>query len=310
MSAALTLPLFHKPDWFLGLAVVALGLPWSPFALLAFSGSVRAGWKPPGRAWLLGWLQIALACLLAGTLIPGLAPTARIVALGGLSVLGGSVLESAWKKDLFESPRVAFFVLFAGVVLVWMTLMIYGSYMWSLTTPFYRPLGVVTSFMVLAVAILAWWSFATKNPRRGLVTLFVMAVALKVVHWSYYVPEWNYRRSQGPWGRAIAQWVPRRWPIYTFHPWPPDLAFFTKRPVRQLRSPHYLSYQSGPESKYVLLQASEFEHWPESAPPISLVAKFLDQSNDERILARTAGTLPPPFGQDLGPMDVVGQHRH
>ena len=121
-------------------------------------------------------------------------------------------------------------------------------------------------------------------------------MALKLAHWGYYVPEWNYRHSQGPWGRAIGQWVPKRWTLYTFHEWPPDLAFFVKRPVRQLRSPQYLEYQAGPQSKFVLLQASEFENWPKSAPPITLVAKFLDQSADERILARTAGPVPPPLG--------------
>ena len=39
---------------------------------------------------------------------------------------------------------------------------------------------------------------------RGLATLFVMAVGLKLAAWGYYVPEWNYRQSQGPWARAIA----------------------------------------------------------------------------------------------------------
>ena len=174
--------------------------------------------------------------------------------------------------------------------------MIYGSYIWNLAMPFYRPLGIIMTIVTVGVAVLGWSALETRNTRRGLVTLMVIAVGLKLVHWGYYVPEWNYRYSQGPWGRAIGQWVPKRWPVYTFHDWPPDLAFFTKRPVRQLRSPHYLEYQAGPRSKFVLLQASEFENWPESAPPITLVAKLLDQSADERVLARTAGPLPPPLG--------------
>ena len=43
--------------------MVALGLPWSPFAILLLSRSVRDGWKADGRSWLNGWLQVSLACL-------------------------------------------------------------------------------------------------------------------------------------------------------------------------------------------------------------------------------------------------------
>jgi hypothetical protein len=161
--------------------------------------------------------------------------------------------------------------------------------------------------VVIGAAGLGWSALETRNTRRGLATLLVIAIGLKLVHWGYYVPEWNYRYSQGPWGRAIGQWVPKRWTIYTFHDWPPDLAFFAKRPVRQLRSPHYLEYQAGPRSKFLLLQASEFENWPKSAPPITLVAKLLDQSADERVLARTAGPLPPPLGPNPSARRSIAQ---
>ena len=43
---------------------------------------------------------------------------------------------------------------------------------------------------------------------------------------------------------------------------------------------------------------SEFENWPPSAPPITLVARFQDQSGGERILARTPGPVPLPPGRD------------
>ena len=33
--------------------------------------------------------------------------------------------------------------------------------------------------------------------------------------------------------------------LYTLHDWPPDLAFFTKRTVRQLHSPHFLEIPTG-----------------------------------------------------------------
>ncbi len=122
----------------------------------------------------------------------------------------------------------------------------------------------------------------------------VLGIGLKLAHCGYYVPEWNYRRSQGPWGRAIGQWIPRKWSLYTLHDWPDDLSFFIGRPVRQLRSPRFLNYLPGSESRYVLLQTQEFENWPDHAPPISLVARFHDQLGEERILARTAGLLPVP----------------
>jgi hypothetical protein len=98
--------------------------------------------------------------------------------------------------------------------------------------------------------------------------------------------------------------MPKRWNLYTFHEWPVDLAFFTKRQVRQLPSPYHLEYQGGPDSKYVLLLPSELENWPQSAPPISVVAKFEDGYAGERFLARTAGVLPPPFGPNISRLSL------
>src|SRR4029079_6453239 len=69
-AAAITLPLMEKPSWYLGVGLLGLGLPWSPFGFLAISPSVRQGWKPDGRQWLKGWFQVALAALVAGTVVP------------------------------------------------------------------------------------------------------------------------------------------------------------------------------------------------------------------------------------------------
>jgi hypothetical protein len=163
-----------------------------------------------------------------------------------------------------------------------------------MTMPYYRVLGIVMGLIILAVAGLGWSALASGNSRRGLVTLILLAIGLKLVHWGYYVPEWNYRRSQAPWGRAIGQWIPRKWSLYTFHDWTSDLSFFIGRRVRQLPSPRFLNYLPGSESRYVLLLTSEFDNWPSHAPPISLVARFQDPSGEERILARTPGLLPVP----------------
>jgi hypothetical protein len=116
------------------------------------------------------------------------------------------------------------------------------------------------------------------------------------VHWTYYVPEWNYRHGQGPWGRAVGQWLLPNWTVYTFHDWPPDLAFAIGRPVRQLRSPQHLAFLATEQSKHVLLLESEFEHWPADAPALFKVATFHDQFGGRRVLARTAGVLITPTG--------------
>jgi hypothetical protein len=131
--------------------------------------------------------------------------------------------------------------------------------------------------------------------RRGLLVLTAVAISLKVAHWGYYIPEWNYRHGQGPWGRAIGQWVVPEWPIYTVHSWSAALAFATEHPVRQLRHPKSLGLQDGPSPRFVLLFDSEFEHWPPSAPPLVKVATFQDDRGSTRVLARTAG----PFSWKL-----------
>ena len=295
-AAALSLPFTRKPDWSLCVSVVALGIPWSPFSLLCLSRSVRESWKPEGRTWLNSWSLVAVASLIGGSVVPGLGMATTLVVFSGLMMVTALCLELAWARTLHVTSRRAFFIAFGCVLGAWLAVMLYGTYVWNLAMPFYRPLGIIMTIVALGVGVLGMSALETRNSRRALVTLMVIAVGLKLAHWGYYVPEWNYRYSQGPWGRAIGQWIPKKWVVYTLHDWQPDLAFFIKHPVRQLRSPYYLEYEGGPESKFVLLQDSEYENWPESAPPVKLVAKFLDQSTRERVLARTAGPLPPPLG--------------
>ena len=130
-----------------------------------------------------------------------------------------------------------FFVLFSVVIGAWLCVMMYGSYVWNLCLAYYRVLGISMSILIIVVAGLCWLALANRKAGVALATLVLIAIGLKFAYWGYYVPEWNYRYSQGPWARAIAQWVPRKWTLYTIHEWPPDLAFFTKRSVRQLYSP-------------------------------------------------------------------------
>ncbi len=293
-AMALSLPLTHPPAWSLVTSVLLLGLPWSPFSLLALSRSIRGTWPAERRPWITGWLQAALAGLVAGTFVPGLEPAARMIALAGMLVGAAACLESVWDQTLGRAARRAYFLLFSVVLALWLIAMICGCFIWNLTMPYYRSLGIVMGLLILVVIALGWAALGAGHLRRGLITLILLAIGLKLAHWGYYVPEWNYRHSQGPWGRAIGQWIPRKWSLYTFHDWPDDLAFFIGRRVRQLPSPRFLNYLPGAESRYVLLLTSEFENWPDHAPAISLVARFHDQSGEERILARTAGLIPVP----------------
>ncbi len=206
--------------------------------------------------------------------------------------------DAAWKHSLSRAAGRTFFILFSVVIGMWLCVMIFGAYIWTLCLAYYRGLGIAMSILILGVAALCWLALAMRRARLAMATLLLVAVGVKLAYWCYYVPEWNYRYSQGPWARAVAQWVPRKWTLYVMHEWPADLEFFTKRTVRQLHSPHFLELQGGNSAKFVLLLGSEFENWPSTAPPITLVAKFTDQSAGERVLARTAGPVPLPPGRN------------
>jgi hypothetical protein len=293
-ASALGLPLTRGFDWSLPVGALALGLPWTPFAVLAGSRSTWEAWPADGRVWVKGWLQAAVASIIAGSAIPGLGPSARIVAMAGLLIVAAACLDSTWKRTATTASRRVFFAAFSMILALWLVVMIYGCFLWILTMPYYRTLGIFMGVMAIAAALLGWSALTSDNTRRGLVTLVILSIGLKLAHWGYYAPEWNYRLSQGPWGRAIGQWVPRKWPVYTFHDWPPDLAFYIGRPVRQLRSPRHLDYLPGPECRFVLLQTSEFENWPEHAPHLTAVTRLQDESGEERVLARTPGLFWVP----------------
>jgi hypothetical protein len=300
-ASALGMPLTRGIDGSLPFAVLLLGLPWTPFALLSLSGATREAWPDTGRAWVKGWLQAALACGIAGTAVPGLGPAARIVAMAGLLVAAAAGLDSAWRRGLTAAPRRFFVAALSVILALWLIVMTYGSFVWILSMPYYRTVGIIMAVLVLAAAILGWSALRTANPRRGLVTLVLLAIGLKLAYWGFYAPEWNYRFSQGPWGRAIGQWIPRKWPVYTFLDWPPDLAFYVGRPVRQLHNPRFLNYLPGQESRFVLLREAEFDHWPDYAPPLTLVTRLRDQYGEPRILARTRGLFPVPGQSDASP---------
>ncbi len=288
-GAALALPLTQKSAWMLAVGVVSLGLPWSPFAALAAARSVREGWSADGRAIVLGWLQISAACLLTGTIVPGLSSTARVPALAGLAVVAAACSDRVWAGALSTVARRVFLTIAVTTVVLWVTLVVTGGTYLASTVPFYRGISIVLMLLGLATAVAGWEAVRKREPRLALAAVFTVAVGLKIAHAGYYVPEWNYRHGQGPWGRAIGQWVPPRLPIYTFHTWQPDLAFAIGRPIRQLPDPKALAFQQADHPQLVLLLDSEFEHWPKDAPPLVKVAGFQDEHGRGRVLARTEG---------------------
>ena len=245
---------------------------------------------------VIGWLQTAIACMIAGTIVPGLSQTARVPALAGILLVAATVLDAAWARSLVVPARRAFLALIFGLLSVWLITLMYGSYLWLLIFPYYRSVGIAAVLLSVPAFGLGWLAVETANTRRGLVALVFVAITLKLVHWGYYVPEWNYRHGQGPWGRAVGQWLLPNWTVYTFHDWPPDLAFAIGRPVCQLRSPQHLAFPATKQSKHVLLLDSEFDHWPADAPALFKVATFHDQFGGRRVLARTVGVLITPTG--------------
>ena len=290
-GAAIALPFTCQPAWFLVVGVLALGLPWTPFLVLQASRSVREAATEKGRSLAIGWLQVAGACLVAGTIIPGVGSAATVPALAGLAVVVGIALDSAVFGQVSNKVRGVLVGISLVATLLWFVIALAAGVYLATAVSYYRPLAIALMACTIPVVGLAWFAFEKRERQLGLLCVIALAVLLKLGHWGYYVPEWNYRRSHGPWGRAIGQWVPPRWPVYTTLSWNPDLAFAIGRPIHQLISDRHLRYQPG-EAKFVLLLEGEFNEWSSHAPAISEVARFQDERGGVRVLARTAGPLP------------------
>jgi hypothetical protein len=306
-AAALALPLTQKPDWTLGLEVALLGLPLSPFALLMLSPSLRRSVKEGGSRQALDWMVLGAAAAIGGTIIPGLASACRVVALMGLVVSAASALDVAWSGALFPRTRRLFLAVVLALTAGWMTIALYGSFVMAINTPYYRPVGIAVLILSLVVFGVVWWSLESRIPRRSVAAMLVMAVCLKLCYWGYFIPEWNYRYGQGPWGRAVGQWLLSNWTLYTTHDWPEDLAWTIGRPVRQLESPQHIEYPRTTESRHALLLESEFENWPASAPKLLKIATFEDPFGRKRILARTEGILYTPSRRIVSRVSLPGE---
>jgi hypothetical protein len=263
-------------------------LPGLGLAFAALSGSLRASWPAPTRAWALGWVQVGLVAGLLGTFVPGFAPVAWFPLAVSVAILTTGVLR-AFLTSGRVGPRMAGLVigLVALTQIAWTIVAAPRLTYVIATMGYYREVASLAALLTafaLALALVAIW----ERRRRGCVaSLVVLALAIKVAHAGIDLPEREYRLGPGPWARAIGQWVPPRWPIYTLHTWPSDLAFHTGRPLRQLVSADWLANVGTPHPRYVLLQQAEFEHWPADAPTIQVVHSFEDERGGVRVLART-----------------------
>ncbi len=296
-ASALALPITQSSAWGMAPLAIGVGLPWAPFALLARHRSIRSGWSKDGGPLVLDWLKVAGACLIVGTVVPGLASAAMVPALAGMVVVAAACWDRVWEAS-GELPRAArrgaigmtlvIAVLWSLVVLAW------GGHV-GFAVAYYRSTVIAVAAVSLAGFLMAVHGARLGEPRWSLGALVMLSIALKLAHWGYFVPEWDYRNGAGPWGRAIGQWVPEKHPIYVLHSWPADLAFAIGRPVRQLPSPQHIDFQPGQGSKFVLLQDSEFteyQGWSKGWPKLLKVAEFHDELGlSKRILTRTDAPL-------------------
>ena len=293
-------PLRAPNAWMLAPTVLAFGLPWVPMAGLLGWPSARAALGVPGRLLVLGWLQASGALLIAGSLIPGMASATFAAVLGGLAIASAAGLDRALDRGASAGVRRTLLGLSLGVALGWAAIALpMGAYL-AAAVPYFRPAAIVVVALAIvasAFAVVGAWESRRTWP---LAILVMVAIGMKVAHAAIYVPEWNYRVGQGPWGRAIGQWVPPRWPVYSTQPMPPDLAFALGRPVRRLIAPVLLRFEveDAGHPAYVLLHPREFEHWPERAPALIEVRRFEDAFGSERVLARTGGDLEPDDDED------------
>lgn len=318
-SVAVTLPLKQGAGWWLTPTALALSAPWTPMLAAGIwawraaareeregdddgsGAAVGAGGATPGR-YAGDWAKIGATSLFAGTLIPGLAGSALPLALASgalLSALGCAwVWSGASERGSRGSVRPRRLV--AGLsmltVLGWTALFTPAHLQLVFQTPYYRPIGIA---LLVLTGLAVWLGVVggiNGSGRMGLAALALVAVGFKWHHWGIYAPEWNYRVSQAPWGRAIGQWVPPGRPLFILgtrlETWPADLMFGVGHPIRLVPNPQALRFfNDGPRPTHVLLHPAELRAWPEDAPEVEEIFTFYSQTGFDpaRVLVRIPG---------------------
>lgn len=294
-AASIALPVTFRSGSSFPTIALSLCLPMAFAAPAAFGKKVRDPWAPVRQDYVSGWWTVSAMCLFVGTILPQFARAALLPVVAGCSVVSGHVWATALKARSFQALglagrwlAVASGLLVGAVVVAGIPMAIYVS----MAIPYYRAVSLVWAGLLALTALVCVKGLVRGETRRVFVSLVLLAVGLKLAHTSIYVPEWNYRRGQGPWGRAVGQWVPAKWPIYTLHGWSTDFAYATGHNFRQLTHPRFLPDPAKTETgrpSFILLHPADFERWPKTAPPIVKVFEFYDQSGRSvrRVLART-----------------------
>ena len=277
-AAAIVLPFTQRPDWWFALEVLGLGLPFSPLAVLALSRSFRESWSGTARPMVFGWLQTAIACMIAGTIVPGLSQAARVPALAGILVVAATALEAAWACSLVGRARRAFLTLLFGLLSIWLITLLYGCYLWLLVFPYYRSVGIAALLLSVPAFVLGWLAVQTANPRRGLVALVFLAISLKAGALGLL----RTRMELPPWPGSLGQ---SDRPVAATKLDDLHVSRLAARPGLRHRSTGFRSSaalsiwlmrrRKSPSMSSLL--DSEFEHWPADAPALFKVATFHDQ---------------------------------
>jgi hypothetical protein len=293
-AAAIALPVVFRSGSSFPTIVMILAMPMVISVPAFFSQELRKNWTESTRDFVSNWWTVATASLFIGTVLPQFSRTTLLPIVAGSAIVAGHVWATAWSQKTFSDMGFGgkWLNISSGLLILSLASAIipFGTYL-SMAIPYYRWTSIFC--VVLASASLCTYASGsiTRNSRVVIMAILLMATCIKTAHISIYVPEWNYRRGQGAWGRAVGQWVPSGWPIYTLHGWPTDFAFATGHNFRQITAPRFLPGQDRtPDGRpvFVLLHPADFERWPKYAPPIRKVFEFKDQSGySSRILART-----------------------
>ncbi|MBI1323939.1 hypothetical protein GC170_12250 [bacterium] len=298
-AAAIALPVSFRTASNITLVTLALCLPTVVFLPALLGRNARESWAPRRIAYVQGWLTVAAMCLFVGTILPQFARTTLLPVVAGCAVGAGHAWAAVLARRGSESSsfELTWMKIATGALAVFAFLSVPALAYVSLTIPYYRPVSILGIAIASAAAIAYASGLVSRDMRRIALSFVLICISIKLAHTAIYVPEWNYRRGQGPWGRAVGQWVPEGWPIYTLHGWPADFAFATGHNFRQLTHPRFLPDPAKtPDQRpsFILLHPADFEHWPKTAPPIVKVFEFHDHSGQRvsKVLARTGPEKP------------------
>jgi hypothetical protein len=298
-AAAIALPVSFRNGANFPVTTAILSLPAILFLPTLLGRRTREGWDARRTDYVNSWWTVAAMCLFAGTILPQFASAALLPIVAGSAVASGHAWSAVLaRRNEREAGFERLWVKIASVLIVSLSVLSIPALVYiSLTIPYYRTASLFAIFIASLAAISCVSGMYSRDIRRFAAGFVLACVTVKIAHASIYVPEWNYRRGQGPWGRAVGQWVPEGWPIYALNGWSADFAFATGHNFRQITHPRFLPDPANtPDGRpsFILLHPADFEHWPKTAPPLIKIFEFHDHSGPRvsKVLARTGPEKP------------------